>query len=314
MTEASPPDRAASGPDPELEAAYNCRAAVPEHEAIFSRWAEASAAARADAGDVLRRDVRYAAGPRRTLDLFGAGLGVLPRPLLIFFHGGYWQAMDKSLSSFLAPPFVEAGAAVAIVNYPLCPAEPLPAITAAVREAVQMLWHESSNLGLDRRRFVLAGHSAGGHLVAELLSTPWPLLDAAMPVDALHAGLAISGLFDLRPLVRTSLNDRLGLDDAAAHRASPLFRDPVPGASLTLAVGSLESDAFHDQAVRLAQRWAARGANETWLTLPGRHHFSAVETLADPDSELFHDALGRLALAAPRITRDLTAQGAPHKV
>nr|WP_281354690.1 alpha/beta hydrolase [Roseospira navarrensis] len=222
----------------------------------------------------------------------------LPRPVLIVLHGGYWQAMDKSVFGFLAPPFVEAGAAVVILNYPLCPDEPLSAITNAVREAIQVLWQDASILGLDRHRFVVAGHSAGGHLVAQMLCTNWPGLDAGMPLDTLKGGIAISGLFDLRPLVRTSINGALRLDTAAAERNSPLFGTPLPGVSLTLAVGELESDAFHDQSGRLLQRWIAQGAHATWIPLPGRHHFTALEALADPRHELFHDALGRLGVPA----------------
>jgi arylformamidase len=286
-------------PDPDLERAYNCRAAVPEHPEIFDRWSRESADARAWAGRLLRRDVRYGQGGRRTMDVFGAGMTALPRPALIFLHGGYWQAMDKSVFGFLAPPFVKAGASVVIPNYPLCPTEPLPNIINAVREAIQVLWQDASILGLDRHRFVVAGHSAGGHLTAQMLCTRWPSVDSAMPVDTLKGGIAISGLFDLQPLVRTTINGALRLDEAAARRASPLFADPLPGASLTLAVGDRESDAFHDQSVRLMQRWAGQGAHATWFPLPGRHHFSAVEALADPGQALFHDALGRLGLTWP---------------
>lgn len=305
MSEAAPPGSGpGAGVDPALEAAYNCRAAVPDHEAIFARWARESEAARGHLTAYLRRDIDYGGGPRRTLDLFTAG-GALPRPVLVFFHGGYWQAMDKSSFSFVAPPFVAAGAAVVVVNYPLAPAEPLEDITRAARGAVRLIWEDAHILGLDRRRIVVAGHSAGGHLVAELLATNWPRLGSGMPADLLRGGIAISGLFDLAPLIRTSLNAKLGLTERLARQSSPLFRDPAPGASLTLAVGGLESDAFHAQSLALAQRWAALGVNQTWITLPDRHHFSAMEALCAPDQALFHDALGRLGLTAtgPRSDR-----------
>jgi len=285
------------GLDSTMESAYNCRAAVPDHQAIFARWARESDVARAHLGQISRRDVPYGIGARRTFDLFGVGSSALPRPTLIFLHGGYWQAMDKAQFSFIAPPFVAAGAAVVIVNYPLAPAQPLEDITRTVREAVRTVWEDAHMLGLDRRRMVVAGHSAGGHLVAELLATPWPRLSAAMPADLLRGGIAISGLFDLAPLVHTTLNEKLGLTPRLARQNSPIHRDPMPGTSLTLAVGELESDAFHAQSAALARRWAALGANETWIGLPGRHHFSAVEALASPSHPLFHDALGRLGLA-----------------
>lgn len=297
----APPPPSSSGPDidPVLEAAYNCRAAVPDHEEIFSRWAETGAAARREAEDRMRRDIRYAEGNRCTLDLFGVTRPAMRRrPLLIFLHGGYWQAMDKSSFSGLARPFMQAGAAVAIVNYPLCPEASLRTIIAAVREAVMYLWHEAHPLGLDRHRFVVAGHSAGGHLVAELLCTRWPSLDPSMPLDTLAGGIAISGLFDLIPLVRTSLNGALGLDTATAEQLSPLFRNPVPGVSLTLAVGEFESDAFHDQSARLAHHWAAHGAGLTWFLLRGCNHFTALEAFGESAQRLHHDALGRLGLGA----------------
>jgi arylformamidase len=300
--------------DPALETAYNCRAAVPDHADIFETWAERSANARHAEGRALRRNVPYGPRPRWDMDLFGAGVGGRPRPLLMILHGGYWQAMDKSASSFLAPPFVEAGAVVAVANYPLCPAEPLPAITHALREAVQFLWHESSGLGIDRHRFVVAGHSAGAHLAAELLCTRWPALDSTMPLDTLRSGILVSGLFDLEPLCRTSLNRALGLDADAARRNSPLYRDPVPGTSVTLAVGEHESDAFHSQSARLLRSWTAMGANATWVSLPGRHHFSAIEALAEPESALYRYALGRLRLPLPRTTADLTGAKPEPKV
>jgi arylformamidase len=300
--------------DPALEAAYNCRAAVPEYAAIFEAWAERSASARHAVGRALRRNVSYGPRPRWDMDLFGAGVGGRPRPLLMILHGGYWQAMDKSASSFLAPSFLEAGAVVAVVNYPLCPAEPLPGIVHALREAVQFLWHESSGLGVDRHRFVVAGHSAGAHLAAELLCTRWPALDSTMPLDTLRSGILVSGLFDLEPLCRTSLNRALGLDADAARRNSPLYRDPVPGTSVTLAVGEHESDAFHSQSARLLRSWTAMGANATWVSLPGRHHFSAIEALAEPESALYRDALGRLRLPLPRTTADLTGAKPEPKV
>jgi len=287
------------GIDPALEAAYDCRTAVPDHPAILDRWREASAAVRNRVDLPRRLDLPYGHGRRHTLDLFGAVASQRPRPLLILLHGGGWQAMDKGLFSLLAPPFVTAGGAVAVLNYPQCPDEPLEAIAASIREAVRMLWHQAAALGLDRRRFVVAGHGAGGHLVAEMLSTHWPNLDPLLPRDTVRGGIAISGLFDLEPLVATSLNRVLGLDADAARRNSPLWRDPVPGTSLTLAVGERESAAFHWQSIRLARDWAARGVTTTWVALPGRHHFSALEALAEPDHPLFRDALARLSLRSP---------------
>jgi len=279
-----------------LDTAYNHRLAVPDHTAILAHWREASVAARTRPDIPRRLDLAYGQGSREVLDLFGFGFGVPTRPLLIFLHGGAWQGLDKTVFSFLAPPFVEAGAAVAILNFPLCPDVPFEAISEAVRKAVRVLWHQASSLGLNRHHFMLAGHSSGAHLVAELLCTRWSKVDGGMPVDCLRGGIAISGMFDLEPLVGTKLNVALGLTEASARHNSPVLRDPVPGASLTLAVGALEHSVVHDQSARLARAWAAMGAHETWIPLPGRNHLSALEALAEPDHPVFHDALARLGL------------------
>lgn len=58
------------------------------------------------------------------------------------------------------------------------------------------------------RPLVMSGHSAGGHLAAGMLATEWRALDAALPQDLITAVYSISGLFDLGPLVPTSVNTR----------------------------------------------------------------------------------------------------------
>jgi hypothetical protein len=56
--------------------------------------------------------------------------------------------------------------------------------------------------------------------------------------------MSISGLFELEPLVSTSLNARLGLDAAEARRLSPLFWPPPAGRTMIAYVGGAESSEF----------------------------------------------------------------------
>lgn len=274
--------------DPALEAQYNIRRAIPGFPAVFARWRERSAAARARLR--CRLDLAYGADEAETLDLFlpeGEG----PFPVQMFIHGGYWQAMDKSDFSYLAEALVEAGIAVAVVNYALCPQTTIDAIAGQMRRALAWLAREAAGLGLDAGRLQVAGHSAGGHLVAMLMAD-------RPSAGRLCSGIAISGLFDLEPLRATSINAALGLDAAAARRASPLFMTPAGGAPLALAVGGAETLAFHDQADALAARWGAAGARIERVALPGRDHFAAVDALAEPESPLFAAAL-RLLKGGP---------------
>ncbi|MES9936574.1 MAG: alpha/beta hydrolase [Sedimenticola sp.] len=271
----------------QLQAQYSARAAVPEHPQIFDRWQESSARYRAQARCTL--DLAYGSSPREKLDLF------LPErdnaPILLFIHGGYWQAMDKGFFSFLASPLVDHGVAVAIMNYDLCPDVTLDTIARQARGAVAWLWAEGKGHGLDRDRLHVAGHSAGGQLTAMMMATRWNELPGDIPADVITSGLSISGLFELEPLIHTAINEPLGLDLESARRNSPLLMEPATHAPLVLAVGGSESEEFHRQSRALSQAWGARGVPTSMLEVPGLNHFTMVEQLAEPGSLLLDRAM-----------------------
>ncbi len=256
--------------DDEQERHYNARAAVPDHLKFFDRWTARSAAFRASTD--CRLDIPYGTSARQRFDLFPAAAAA-GAPLLMFIHGGYWQGLDKSMFSFVAERLTEAGIAVAVVGYDLCPTLRIDDIVAQMHGAVAHLRQNAPDLGFDGERLYVSGHSAGGHLTA-----------MAMTEAGLSGGVAISGLFDLAPLIDTTINGKLGLDAASARRNSPLFMTPAGDAPLLLVVGGDESAGFHDQSDRLADAWGDRCRR---LDLAGRHHFSVVEGLAEPDSALF---------------------------
>ena len=113
---------AAAGPELSaefVEREYNLRAAFPDHPQWFAKYAADSAAARARLRS--RLDLRYGPGPKQTLDLFPADTSGPRGGTLLFIHGGYWRALDKSDHSFVAPPLVEQGINVVVINYDLCP-------------------------------------------------------------------------------------------------------------------------------------------------------------------------------------------------
>lgn len=255
-----------------FEADYNNRARVPDHPAVMAAWKEAAGAYRQARPP---RVIAYGQGPRETIDLFlppGGGGG-----LAAFFHGGYWQALDPSWFSHLAAGLNAHGHAVAIVGYDLCPKVPLARIVDQAHAAMRTLAEVGPG------PLTAFGHSAGGHLVACLLSQP-PGTGQAPDLPLSH-GLAISGLFDLEPLTATSINGALALDVATARSLSPLYWPPRPGITLELLVGEDESAAFHDQSLRLARAWGGLGARVTTQVLAGANHFTVLAPFADPDSD-----------------------------
>lgn len=288
----SRPPRASAAPlrAPEwMEAQYDNRARVAEYPRIYERWREASAFSRSRAS--CRVDLRYGDGPNETLDLFPS-----PRanaPIVFFIHGGYWRSWDKSDQSFIAPSFVADGAMVVLPNYALCPAVTIEAIALQLVKA--MLWtvRHAALYGGDARRVVLAGHSAGAHLSAMLLSCDWRAV--GLRASPVVGALALSGLYDLEPLTRVpSLQRDLQLTPEAVVKLSPAGF-PSPSKPLLALVGADESEEFLRHNALIRERWGSR-AVPACERVEGANHFTILNELADPASRVHGLALQLLGL------------------
>ena len=261
---------------------YNNRELFPDHPRHFARWAEASARARGTMTCYLDR--AYGPSPAETLDIFPARKG--DGSALVFIHGGYWRSLDKRDFSYLAPAWVDAGVSLVVVNYGLCPAVSIERIVQQLLAASAWLYRHAGDYGMDEERLFVSGHSAGGHLAAMMLAALWPVYDRSLPKDLYKGALAVSGVYDLRPLVQVGwVNSDLRLDEATAHKLSPAFLPPATRAPLALAVGGLESSEFKRQNALLAQRWKAVLASD--VPMPGKDHFTIVDGLAERASPLF---------------------------
>ena len=262
-----------------VEREYNLRAAFPDHPHWLARWAADSVAARARLE--ARLDLRYGRAAQQTIDLFPGGT----RGTLLFIHGGYWRALDKSDHSFVAPPLVANGIGVAVLNYDLCPQVSIAHIVEQCQEAVLWLRREGPRHGLSAQRLIVAGHSAGGHLAAMLVATDWA---AHGSPGAVAGAVAISGIFDLEPLLEVSINSDLQLDAAQARALSPVHLRPPVAVPLLLAAGADETSAFIAQSWRLWERWSdcRPPGRDGPLLIAARHHFSVLTDLSDPTSTL----------------------------
>lgn len=259
------------------EAEYNNRIRIAEFGAIVARWAAESAAHRSSAPVALDRP--YGPGERQRYDLFHAGAPAAP--LVVFIHGGYWQLGSGPDTAFVARALTAAGIDVAIPSYSLCPAVRIRDIIDEMRRCLAALWAATG------KRPVVVGHSAGGHLTAALLATDWSAVPG-VPADLVRTGLAISGVFELAPLIPTTMNAKLRLDPEAAAAASPLFwPPPPPGRTLVAAVGEHETGEFHRQSRAIVERWGRAGVATEYLSVAGVHHFTIVDELTRPGSALF---------------------------
>jgi arylformamidase len=256
----------------------------PAHTALFEQIAAENDRAFNDGQP--RLEIAYGPHPRQTLDLFRTPRG--RRATVVYFHAGYWQSRDKSGFSFLAPPLASDGFDVAIINYPLSPDMGVKDIVVAANASLPALAALTKNAPL-----ILVGHSAGAQIAIELGMS-------AHGADWNVTGvMAISGVFDLAPLIDTSVNEKLALDLVAARAASPLHRVVSGSPRAIFAVGALETRAFRDQTARMSEAWAGAGNETSHMTVPDADHFSVLNELCRDDGML-RAAMRDLDL--PRVT------------
>lgn len=246
------------------------------------RWPEAWIAPAAAFRRMLEEEGRarldrpYGPRPRNRYDLF------LPRQapngLVVFIHGGFWLKLDKSYWSHLAAGPLAHGFAVAMPSYTLCPEVLIGDIVEEIGAAVAALAGE-----VDGPLF-LTGHSAGGHLASRMVTRTAPL-GTDIQARIAHV-VSISGVHDLRPMMRTAMNGDLRLDEAQARAQSPALLEPVDGARLTAWVGGAERAEFRRQNALIANIWTGLGARTLAVEEPDRHHFDVIDGLADADHPL----------------------------
>jgi acetyl esterase/lipase len=258
--------------------AYSNSPYIPDADAYPGLWAERAEKFRAE----MRRignaeiDLAYGDATRQRLDLFHTE--GRPKGLAIFIHGGYWMSFDKSSWSHLAAGALKRGWSVAMPNYTLAPEARIADI---VREAAAAVTFAALRV---EGGIALAGHSAGGHLVSRLACADASLTEEI--ASRVGAVVSISGLHDLRPLMKTKLNDTLRLDEAEACAHSPALLRPREGARLTCWVGAAERPEFLRQSDLLANIWSGLGAQTASVHAPGRHHFDVIAELDDAESPL----------------------------
>jgi arylformamidase len=275
-----------------LEAQYNNRVRVADHAQVLQRWERASQAARE--GSVCHLDLAYGPGARETLDVFRAAQPAdVPAPVLVFIHGGYWRSLDKAQHSFVAPALNADGAMVVVPNYALCPAVGVEHIALQLTQALAWVFRHAAQFGGDASRMAVVGHSAGAHLAAMLLSCRWKEVGDDLPAQLVAGALAISGVYDLEPLRLTpSLQADLQLTPAAVRRLSPAFFPRPKAGRLYATVGADESDEFLRQNRLIRDVWGPT-AVPVCEVVPGKNHFTVMESLADPRGRL-HDLALRL--------------------
>ena len=266
------------------EKGYNLRAAFPDFPEVAKGWQDKSAALMARLQP--ERDIAYGEQPLQNLDFYKTDRAIAP--LLVFVHGGYWQSGDKSDVGLIAEPYVTAGIHVAVINYSLAPQARMEDMVVEVRNAIKWLHANALRFGVDPQQISIMGHSAGGHLVSSMV-TDTPDNQGMPPIRFVFA---ISGVFDLPPLVSSSVNKALSLDLARAQALSPAGYRPRAGACVHTIIGEHETLQFHLQSAAIAQQWGDVVTDHH--VVPDTHHFTVLDVLADvasPYSRVIADTI-----------------------
>jgi arylformamidase len=262
-------------------AQYNARATIPDHPYVFTRWIKDSAHVRRTHAALF--DLSYGEASGERLDFFPAPRG--DAPLLVFIHGGWWRSLDKFDFSFIAPAYTRAGFNVALTNYTLAPHASITEIVSQQLRALAWLYRHAEAYDFDRNRIVVAGHSAGAHLAAMMMAAVWPVFGADLPLDLVKAGILMSGIYDLKPVLQADfVNVDLRLARADVDILSPALMPPAHPAPFITAVGALESDEFRRQTALIGNAWRAN--HRTSIPLPEQNHLTICDAFALPGHPL----------------------------
>ncbi len=275
----------------ELDAQYNLNAMLPEEAARYEAfcWRESdSVRAALD----HRLDVPFGPTLAEHIDVYPTEDNA---PVLVYVHGGFWCLRTSKEFGFVARGPVSRGVATVVTNYDLCPRVTIDEIVRQTRAAVAWAYKNAASFGGDQDRIHVAGHSAGGHLVAMLLATDWER-EYGLPADVIKGATAISGLYDLAPFPYTFLQPKLQLGYDQIFRNSPIRHIPDASAPLLVAYGDNETDEFKRQSEEYLDAWRARGLQGGRLILQGKNHYEVIDGFPDAESPLCSAILGQMSV------------------
>lgn len=274
----------------DMELHFQPRVAVPDYARLSAERTKASAAVRAKHKAFF--DVPYGKIPRQVVDIFPAERSNVPVQLHI--HGGYWRGGSKEDSSMIAPTFTQAGATLVLLEYDLCPSVTVTDIVRQARAGIAWVYRNIADYGGDPSRLYISGASAGGHLVAMVLAYDWEK-EEGLPRDMIKGAVAMTGVYDLDPVLHISVNEEIRLNPETARENSPMLHPPLPHTPLIIAVGKDEPAGWKGMSQEFFKLCREHGVNCEYLEYPG-NHYAYSTLLSEPKSPLSRAILKQMGL------------------
>lgn len=201
-------------------------------------------------------------------------------PILVFFHGGYWQELSIQESFFPALSLAENGIVFAAVEYTLAPHASIDEIVLECREALNWLALNDQDLGIDKDKIILAGSSAGAHLAAMC-----SLSNSKSKIKPFGTVL-VSGIYEIEPLIGTSIDKKLSLNPDQAVRNSPMLSSLKNFPSTIVAWGENETDQFKRQSKFFVNKLIDENVSVRSVEIKNKNHFDIILDLANFDEPL----------------------------
>lgn len=256
-----------------LDRQYNNRLQVPEWAEHLERWERTSRDAEKKYAPI--KNIAYGEGKLENLDIYPSSQP--GSKVLVFIHGGYWHKLDKSDFHFIGSGFHSCNVSTVIINYPLAPVVTVEAIVQSCRKALAWIGRNISDYNGDRQQIYIAGHSAGGHLAAMMMT--------GEIVISIKGVCAMSGLFNLEPIRLSEINEVLHLNEQTVLQNSPVKLKPGLSCQLLIAVGSNETDEYKEQSRELVKCWKDR-VPVNLVEVEGANHYSIIEDAVNPQKEM----------------------------
>lgn len=269
-----------------LDRAYDQRVWASDANEVIARYASDSAEVRKT---YPPQTERYGESEAETLDIF-APAKAEGLPVMVFIHGGAWRALGRQDAAAAAPTFVANGCLYVALNFANIPQVRLPEMAAQCRRALLWLHKNVARFGGDPNRIFVSGHSSGGHLCGVMLTTDWAALGG--PRDLLKGGVAMSGMYELHPVMLSARSAYVKISPEELAALSPMRHLDRIACNVIVIVGDKESPEFQRQSRDFATALAGMGRLAKQIVLSGKTHFVIPEALNDPGSAVSQAVLG----------------------